>query len=162
MRTKVIVIAGAVTVLVLGTGAVLVDAASNNTPPQRQTTTNEITVNPTEQTTQNPLVNPSAAGTQSGFSGYGASSPATREQPGVPEKDSVTPGAGKLSGTGSASPGAAPVQNERQAYARLTRLGYSRIENLNQNKDGWIALARKGQRQVTVQIDNDGNLVAER
>jgi len=162
MRTKIIAIAGAVAVLVLGAGAVLVDAASNNTPPQRQTTTNEITVNPTEQTTQNPLVNPSAAGTQSGFGGYGASSPATREQPSAPEKDSVTPGAGRFGGSGSTSPSAAPVQNERQAYARLSKLGYSRTEKLNHNKDGWIALARKGQRQVTVQIDNEGNLVAER
>jgi hypothetical protein len=54
------------------------------------------------------------------------------------------------------------VQNERQAHARLSQLGYSRVEKLNQNKDGWIAIARKGQRQVTVQIDNDGSLVAER
>ena len=161
MRVKLI--AGAVlAVLVVGAGAVLVEAASNQTPPQRQTTTNEITVNPTEQTTQNPLVNPSAAGTQSGFGGYGASSPATREQPGAPEKDSMTPGAGKLAVPGSASPSAGNVQTERQAYTRLTRLGYSRIEKLNQNNDGWIAFARKGQRQVTVEIDNQGNLVAER
>jgi hypothetical protein len=163
MRTRIIVIAGVAAVLVLGTGAVLVDAASNNTPPQRQTTTNEITLNPSEEMTQNPLVNPSAAGTQSGFQGYGASSPATREQPGsTPEHGSVTPGAGRFAGSGSSSPAAAPVENERQAHARLTKLGYSRIERLNQNKDGWIALARRGQRQVTVQLDNDGNVVAER
>ena len=162
MRTKIIAIAGAAAVLALGTGAVLVEAASNNTPPPRQTTTNEITVNPSEQTTQNPLVNPSAAGAQSGFRGYGASSPATREQPAAPQDGSVTPGAGRFVGSGSSSPSAAPVQNERQAYSRLSQLGYSRVEKLNQNKDGWIALARKGARQVTVQIDNDGNVVAER
>jgi hypothetical protein len=161
MQTKII-IAGAVAVLLAGAGVALVEAASNDTPPQRQATTKEITVNPTEQTTQNLLVNPSAAGTQSGFRGYGASSPATREQPGTPQDGSVTPGAGRSVGSGSGSPAASPVQNERQAHARLSQLGYSRIEKLNQNKDGWIAVARKGQRQVTVQIDNDGSLVAER
>jgi len=161
MRIKLIA-GAALAVLVIGAGAVLVEAASNQTPPQRQTTTNEITVNPTEQTTQNPLVNPSAAGTQSGFSGYGASSPATREQSGAPEKDSVTPGAGRLSASGSGSPGAGNVQTERQAYTRLSKLGFSRIEKLRQVNDGWVAFAQKGRRQVTVEIDNQGNLVAER
>jgi hypothetical protein len=162
MRTKII-IAGAVALLVAGAGVALVEAASNDTPPpQRQATTKEITVNPIEQSTQNPLVNPSAAGTQSGFRGYGASSPATREQPGAPQDGSITPGAGRSVGSGSGSPSASPVQNERQAHSRLSQLGYSRVEKLNQNKDGWIAIARKGQRQVTVQIDNDGSLIAER
>jgi hypothetical protein len=55
------------------------------------------------------------------------------------------------------------VHTERQAYTRLTQLGYSRVEKLRQaGNDGWIALARKDRRQVTVQIDNGGNVVAER
>ena len=163
MRVKLIAGMGVVVaVLVAGAGAVLVEAASNQTPPQRQMTTKEITVNPIEQTTQNPLVNPSAAGAQSGFSGYGASSPATREQPGAPEKGSVTPGAGQLSASATGSPAAGNVQTERQAYTRLTKLGYSRIEKLRQANDGWVAFARKGSRQVTVEIDNQGNLTAER
>src|ERR1051325_1687491 len=156
MQTKII-IAGAVAVLLAGAGVALVEAASNDTPPQRQATTKEITVNPTEQTTQNPLVNPSAAGTQSGFRGYGASSPATRHKPVHHPDVASTPGAGRSGGSASATPAARPVQNERQAHARLSQLGYSRIEKLNQNKDGWIAVARKGQRQGTGQIGNDGS-----
>lgn len=162
MRTKII-IAGAVAVLVAGTGAVLVEAASNATPPARQTTTNAITVNPSEHTTQNPLVNPSAAGTQMGWHGYGASSGATAEHSGSSTAGSVTPGAGERVGPASVSPTAGQVQNEREAYTRLRQLGYSRIEKLRQaGKDGWIALARKDRRQVTVQLDNDGSVVAER
>jgi hypothetical protein len=162
MRTKIIAIAGAVAVLVLGAGAVLVDAASNNTPPPRQTTTNEITVNPAEHTTQNPLVNPSAAGTQMGWGGYGASSRAMGEPSGNTRDGSVTPGAGQVSAPASVSPGAANIQTERQAYRRLSQLGFSRIAKLRQANDGWVAFARKGSREVTVEIDNQGNLVAER
>src|SRR5918912_516434 len=112
MRTKLIIAGAVAAVLVVGSGAVLVEAASNTTPPERQTTTKEITLNPTEQTTQNPLANPSAAGTQSGFQGYGASSPATRDQPGAgaPQDGSVTPGAGRSVAPASASPSANPVQ----------------------------------------------------
>jgi hypothetical protein len=161
MRIKLIA-GAALAVLVIGAGAVLVEAASNQTPPQRQTTTNEITVNPTEQTTQNPLVNPSAAGTQMGWSGYGASSRAIGEPNGNTRDGSVTPGAGQVSAPASVSPGAGNLQTERQAYTRLSQLGFSRIEKLRQEKDGWIAFARKGRRQVTVEIDNQGNLVAER
>jgi hypothetical protein len=74
----------------------------------------------------------------------------------------VTTGAGRNVAPASVSPGASPVQTERQAYTRLTQLGYSRIEKLRQANDGWIAFARKGSRQVTVEIDNQGTLVAER
>jgi hypothetical protein len=165
MRTK-IMIAGAVVLVVAATGAVLVEAASNNTPPPRQATTNEIqvpTIEPSQHATQNPLVNPNAAGTQTGWQGYGASSGATAEPSGTSAPQSVTPGAGRIERPASASPTAAEVHTERQAYTRLTQLGYSRVEKLRQaGNDGWIAVARKDRRQVTVQIDNGGNVVAER
>ena len=165
MHVNMKIVAAAVGLLVAGAGAVLVEAASNTQAPARQTVTKEIevpTISPSSPNTQNPLVNPSAAGTQMGWHGYGASSPATAEHSGTSTPGSVTPGAGRVVGPASVSPTASPVQNERQAYARVTQLGYSHVGKLRQDKDGWIALARKASREVTVQIDNDGNVVAER
>jgi hypothetical protein len=164
MRMKIV--AGVIAVLVVGAGTVLVEAASNTTPPERQTTTKEIdtkTLLSSSSTTQDPLVNPSAAGTQMGWHGYAASSDATAPQSGTSSPGSITPGAGRITGPALVPPAASEVKNERQAQARLKQLGYSRIEEVRQaGKDGWVAVARKDRREVRVQLDNDGNGVSER
>jgi len=132
MRTKFI--AGAVVALLaVGAGAVLVEAASSTNPPTRQTTTDEIdtkTLPSSSSGTQNPLVNPGAAGTQMGWHGYGASSDATVGQSGTSTPGSVTPGAEQIKGPASVSPTTAQVQTAAQARARLRKLGYSWISEL--------------------------------
>jgi hypothetical protein len=162
MRTKFI--AGAVVALLaVGAGAVLVDAASSTNPPTRQTTTDEIdTKTPPSSSsgTQDPLVNPGAAGTQMGSHGYGASSDATSGQSSTP--GSVTPGAGQIKAPASVSLTAAQVQTAAQARARLRKLGYSWIGELRQTGNAnWQALARKGNSQMRVQLDANGNVIDE-
>jgi len=164
MRTKFI--AGAVVALLaVGAGAVLVEAASSTNPPTRQTTTDEIDTKPLPSSssgTQNPLVNPGAAGTQMGWHGYGASSDATVGQSGTSTPGSVTPGAEQIKGPASVSPTTAQVQTAAQARARLRKLGYSWISELRQTGNAnWQALARKGNTQMRVQLDANGNVIDE-
>jgi hypothetical protein len=165
MRMKII--AGAVVaLLVAGAGAALVEAASNMTPPTRQTTTNEIdtkTLLSFSEAVQNPLVNPGAAGTQTGWQGYGASSAATAEQSGTSTPGAVTPGAGRITGPGSVSPTAGQALTSAQARSRLRKLGYSWITDLRRiGNSNWQAGARKGHSQMQVQLDANGNVVDER
>jgi hypothetical protein len=89
------------------------------------------------------VVNPSAAGTQMGWRGYGATSETARH------------------GT-SALPQADHPLTAAQVRERLQQLGYSRITALQPGQAGWKAAARKGDRRVRVDVDPHGNLVGQR
>jgi hypothetical protein len=98
---------------------------------------------PASPATHDPVVNPSAAGTQMGWRGYGATSETARH------------------GT-SALPQADHPLTAAQVRERLQQLGYSRITALQPGQSGWKAAARKGERRMLVEVDPHGNLVGER
>ncbi|HKS89437.1 MAG TPA: hypothetical protein VJR70_08360 [Stellaceae bacterium] len=157
MRTTSIMLAAA---LLAGAGAAALaqTTRSETTVPSGPTAP---VVAPSDSTTQNPLVNPSAAGTQGPYSGYGEISPATnrREAPLGPPRlggSALERPPAKLAPAGA-------VESARDARARLRQLGYSRIARLHRaGKSGWTALARRNGREVAVRLDDAGNLVAQR
>jgi len=121
---------------------------------------------------QNPLVNPSAAGTQRKWRGYGSSSGAvgghpvgsdnTGYTPG-PTQGSVTPGAGEPFLSPANSPPAGRAATAFEARERLKQLGYSRISRLHRRGNDWVADALRGnQRRVWVTLDRAGDVVGER
>ena len=108
-----------------------------------RTTPGDALTTPASPATHDPVVNPSAAGTQMGWRGYGATSETARH------------------GT-SALPQADLPLTAAQVRERLQQLGYSRITALQPAQSGWKAAARKGDRRVRVEVDPHGNLVGER
>jgi hypothetical protein len=90
---------------------------------------------------QNPMVNPNAAGTQMGWSGYDKTSGATA----VKQPVTIVP------------------RNAHEAELRLRQLGYDRVTNLHETATGgWVAKAHWGPRIVWVTLDNRGIVVAQR
>lgn len=90
---------------------------------------------------QNPLVNPSAAGTQMGWTGYDRTSGAT----------AVT------------QPMTIAIKTAHEARLRLQKIGYHRITYLHRTATGgWLAKAQWGDRPVWVQINDHGLVVAQR
>jgi hypothetical protein len=131
------------------------------------------TLSPTDREAQNPLVNPSAAGTQTGLKGPGASSSAvaahrigsdnSARHIGLDDQGSVTPGAGKPLISRSPSPPAARATTPGEARERLKQLGYSHITQLQQvGPSLWEAVARRDNREVRVTLDTEGTVVGER
>ena len=60
---------------------------------------------------------------------------------------------------GTSGPSTAPMSAvERDVRRKLESEGYDSITDLQQDKDGWMATARKGGKQVLLDIDNDGNV----
>ena len=47
---------------------------------------------------------------------------------------------------------------EREVRRKLESEGYDTITDLQQDKDGWMATARKDGKQVLLDIDNDGKV----
>jgi hypothetical protein len=144
MRGTSIVLAA---VLLTGAGSIAFGqppAQPNSAGLATQTTGNPATtptLNPYTPHNQNPLVNPSAAGTQMGWSGYDKTSGATAFR----QPETIIPRTGQ------------------EARQRLRQLGYDRITNLRPTaRGGWIAQAHWGQRAVTVQLDSRGLVVAQR
>lgn len=130
------------------------------------------TLSPTAKEIHNPLVNPSAAGTQTRWKGYGASSSAvtahrvgsdnSARHIGLDDTGSVTPGAGMPLTAPSPSPPAARASNPGEARERLKQLGYSQIVELQQvGRSGWEAIARRDNREVRVNLDIEGTVTAE-
>lgn len=89
---------------------------------------------------QNPLVNPSAAGTQMGWTGYDRTSGATQvTQPNI------------------------SLRTVREARLRLVELGYHRITYVHRTANGgWLARAQWGDRPVWVRLNRSGIVVAQR
>ena len=90
---------------------------------------------------QNPMVNPNAAGTQMGWTGYDKTSGATA----VNQPSTIVP------------------KTAHEARLRLRQLGYDRVLSLRETaRGGWLAKAHWGPRIVWVQLDNRGIVVAQR
>jgi hypothetical protein len=149
-------------------------AQSGTAAPSRQGVANPTTaptVSPGSETAQNPLVNPSAAGTQRGWKGYGSASNATAAHPmgsddtGTrpgPTAGKVTPGAGQPYTAPSVSPKATGAHTAAEARQRLKRLGYDRVANVHKlHGSQWQATALKNNRKVKVVLDAKGNVVSE-
>ncbi|HEX5455512.1 MAG TPA: hypothetical protein VFX06_17105 [Stellaceae bacterium] len=119
-------------------------AQPNGAKLTTQTTGNPAatpTINPYTPHNQNPLVNPNAAGTQMGWTGYDRTSGATE----VRQPTTIVP------------------RTRREARLRLRQLGYHRITNLRDTAGGgWIAQAHWGPNVVTVQLNSRGLVVAQR
>jgi hypothetical protein len=167
----------ALTLAAFGTGAALAQTpgpVTGQTNSQtRQDARDTPTIKPSDPQVQNPLVNPGAAGTQSGFKGYGATSPATgahrvgsdnsASHEGLDDSGSVTPGAGVPRYDPSASPNAGRAATEGEARERLKQLGYTNIDRLQKvGGSQWQATAQKNNREVRVTINAQGNIVGER
>ncbi|MBV9829066.1 MAG: hypothetical protein JO001_25880 [Alphaproteobacteria bacterium] len=130
------------------------------------------TVNPNSAQTQNPLVNPSAAGTQMNWKGSGSTSGAvTAHEAGSDNsgtQSQVTPGAvtgaaGQPVNAPSASPTAADVKTQSQARERLRQLGYTNVANVSRlGKTQWQATAQMDKRTVHVTLNEQGNVVGQR
>ena len=116
---------------------------SSQQATRTRTTPGDALTTPASPAAHDPVVNPSAAGTQMGWRGYGATSETARH------------------GT-SALPQADHPLTAIEARERLQQLGYSRITALQPGQAGWQAAARKGDRRVRVELDPHGNPVGER
>lgn len=141
----------AMTLFAGGIGAAVAQTNANNSAtaaPTAHTSPNfstAPTVSPGQPQQQNPLVNPSAAGTQSRWRGYGTSSGATLNQPGEPTQ------------------AAGPALTATDARNRLRHLGYRRVSNVKPTGDGgWLAHARFNDRNVVVQLDRSGVVTGQR
>jgi hypothetical protein len=131
----------AVLTMLLAGGAAFGQSSQQGT--RTRTTPGDALAMPTSPAAHDPVVNPSAAGTQMGWRGYGATSETARH------------GA-------SALPQADHLLTAPQVRERLQQLGYSRITALQPGQAGWKAAARRGDRRVRVDVDPHGNLVGER
>ncbi|MGE5268655.1 MAG: hypothetical protein ACM3JG_03160 [Thiohalocapsa sp.] len=134
-----------------GIGAAMAQPPANNSAtaaPTTQTTPHFATaptLSPGQPQQQNPLVNPSAAGTQTRWRGYGTSSGAT------------------LPPTGEPTQAAAPAHTAAAARDRLRRLGYRRVTNVRPSGDGgWVANARFNDHTVAVQLNRAGVVTGQR
>lgn len=61
--------------------------------------------------------------------------------------------------TGASGASTAPMSTaEREVRRKLESEGYDSITDLRQDKDGWMATARKDGKQVLLDIDNNGKV----
>ena len=61
--------------------------------------------------------------------------------------------------SGPSGPSTAPMTTaEREVRRTLESEGYDSITDLRQDKDGWMATARKNGKQVLLDIDNNGKI----
>ena len=75
------------------------------------------------------------------------------------QSSATSPSAPWSTGDGTSGPSTAPMSAaERDVRRKLESAGYDTITGLQQDKDGWMATARKGGKQVLLDIDNDGNV----
>jgi hypothetical protein len=140
------------------------NAPSTVTAPSHTATPNGAaapSVTATQPQAQNPMINPNAAGTQTGWRGYGATSSAAR--PVSPSGGELRPGGSLASQPGSPLPPNQALQNDQQARNRLSQLGYSHVTAVKRlGNGGWEATANKDNRQVDVRIDDQGVVTSER
>ncbi len=140
------------------------NAPSTVTDPTNSATPSGVgapSVTATQPQAQNPMINPNAAGTQTGWRGYGATSSAAR--PVSPSGGELRPGGSLASQPGSPMPPNQTLQNDQQARDRLRQLGYSRVTSVKPlGNGGWQATAYKGNTPVEVQLDNQGVVVGQR
>ena len=103
------------------------------------------TISPTDRAAQNPYVNPSAAGTQTGRPNMAAPTSPNVAQPSnlrLPDDKGMS---------------------HDEARQALERKGYREVSGLQQDRNfRWQAMAMKNGRQVHVLVDHGGNVTEQR
>ena len=77
----------------------------------------------------------------------------TVDQPGRNPQAPSTGTSSNMSGTSKSS-----ITTEAQARSRLEAEGYSDIQDLKKDRDGWVGKAMKNGKRVAVDVDKDGDI----